>query len=112
MSKVIYWQKELETIGRRQLAELQLKRLQKSFYRLYRNVPSFREKCHIAGVSPSDITSLKDIVKIPFTTADDLRGGYPSGLLAVDRSRVVRLHTSSGTTGKPKAVFFSKKDIQ
>ncbi|NLI29742.1 MAG: phenylacetate--CoA ligase [Nitrospiraceae bacterium] len=111
MSKVRYWQKDIETIGRRALEELQLKRLRSSFGRLYRHVPSFREKCRAAGVSPAAINSLRDIAHIPFTTSDDLRAGYPAGLLAVDRNRAIRLHTSSGTTGKPKAIFFSKRDI-
>lgn len=111
MNKVRYWQKDIETIGRRALEELQLKRLRSGFGRLYRNVPSFREKCRAAGVSPSAINSLKDITRIPFTTSDDLRAGYPAGLLATGRDRAIRLHTSSGTTGKPKAIFFSKKDI-
>lgn len=111
MSKVRYWQKDIETIGRRTLEELQLKRLRSSFGRLYRHVPSFREKCRAAGVSPAAINSLRDIAHIPFTTSDDLRAGYPAGLLAVDRNRAIRLHTSSGTTGKPKAIFFSKRDI-
>lgn len=111
MSKVRYWQKDIETIGRRALEELQLKRLRSSFGRLYRHVPSFREKCRAAGVSPAAINSLRDIARIPFTTSDDLRAGYPAGLLAVDRNRAIRLHTSSGTTGKPKAIFFSKRDI-
>lgn len=111
MNKVRYWQKDIETIGRRALEELQLKRLRSGFGRLYRNVPSFREKCRAAGVSPAAINSLKDITRIPFTTSDDLRAGYPAGLLATGRDRAIRLHTSSGTTGKPKAIFFSKKDI-
>jgi len=111
MNKVRYWQKDIETIGRRALEELQLKRLRSGFGRLYRNVPSFREKCRAAGVSPSAINSLRDITRIPFTTSDDLRAAYPAGLLAIDRNRAIRLHTSSGTTGKPKAIFFSKKDI-
>ncbi len=75
MNKVRYWQKDIETIGRRALEELQLKRLRSGFGRLYRNVPSFREKCRAAGVSPSAINSLKDITRIPFTTSDDLRAG-------------------------------------
>lgn len=111
MNKVRYWQKDIETIGRRALEELQLKRLRSGFGRLYRNVPSFREKCRASGVSPAAINSLKDITRIPFTTSDDLRAGYPAGLLATGRDRAIRLHTSSGTTGKPKAIFFSKKDI-
>ncbi|KAF0179854.1 MAG: phenylacetate-CoA ligase [Nitrospirae bacterium] len=106
-----YWQKDIETISRRSLEDLQVKRLRSVFSRLYRTVPNFQSKCRESGVKPSDIESLKDIVKIPFTTSEDLRGGYPDGLLAVSRDKAVRLHTSSGTTGKPKALFFTKKDI-
>ncbi len=107
-----FWQKDIETISRRALEELQLKRLRSGFSRLYRTVPSFQQKCREAGVKSADINSLKDITKIPFTTSDDLRSGYPAGLLAVSRDKAVRLHTSSGTTGKPKALFFTKKDIE
>ncbi|HSW64728.1 MAG TPA: phenylacetate--CoA ligase [Dissulfurispiraceae bacterium] len=106
-----YWQKDIETISRRSLEDLQLKRLRSVFARLYRTVLNIQNKCREAGVKPSDIASLKDIVKIPFTTSEDLRAGYPAGLLAVSRDKAVRLHTSSGTTGKPKALFFTKKDI-
>lgn len=111
MSTVRYWQKDIETIGRRALDELQLKRLKTSFGRLYRNVPSYRERCREAGIAPSGIKSLRDITRIPFTTSEDLRSGYPAGLLAMKKDRAIRLHTSSGTTGKPKAIFFSRKDI-
>jgi phenylacetate-CoA ligase len=111
MSRTRYWQKDIETMGRRSLEELQLKRLKTSFGRLYRAVPSYREQCRAAGISPRGITSLKDLSRIPFTTSEDLRAGYPANLLATSRDRAIRLHTSSGTTGKPKALFFSKRDI-
>lgn len=111
MNRHRYWQKEMETIGRRSLEELQLKRLRSSFGRLYRSIPSYREQCLATGLSPSKISSLKDLSRIPFTTSEDLRAGYPANLLTTSRDRAIRLHTSSGTTGKPKALFFSKKDI-
>lgn len=111
MKALRYWQKPLETIGRRALEELQLKRLRTSFGRLYRAIPSWREQCRSAGIGPSSIQSLRDAARIPFTTSEDLRAGYPANLLATSRDHAVRLHTSSGTTGKPKALFFSKRDL-
>lgn len=111
MSAKRFWQKDIETIGRRALDELQLNRLRRSFSRVYRSNPGFQQKCREAGVKPADIQSLRDITRIPFTTSEDLRAGYPSGLLTVPKERAIRLHTSSGTTGKPKALFFTKKDI-
>ncbi|HMK44090.1 MAG TPA: phenylacetate--CoA ligase [Dissulfurispiraceae bacterium] len=111
MSRPRFWQKDIETIGRRALEELQLKRLRLSFSRLYRSVPTFRRKCLESGLKPSDIRTLKDLAKIPFTTAEDLKAGYPEGLLTVPKNKAVRLHTSSGTTGKPKAIFFTRRDV-
>ncbi|MCX7919642.1 MAG: phenylacetate--CoA ligase [bacterium] len=108
----MYWQKELETIDRKKLEKLQLERLKQTVKRVYEKVPFYRAKLAKKGIKPSDIKSLKDIKKLPFTTNDDLRTTYPTGLLAVPYSEVVRLHTSSGTTGKPKAIFFTYNDIQ
>lgn len=107
----MFWQKEIETIGRKALEELQLKRLKQTVHRAYKNIPFYRDKFSELKIKPKDITSLKDIQKLPFTTRENLRENYPFGLLAVEREQVVRLHTSSGTTGKPKAIFFTKKDI-
>jgi len=107
----MFWQKEVETIGRRALEELQLKRLKQTVQRAYKNIPFYTDKFSELKIKPKDIISLKDIKKLPFTTREDLRENYPFGLLAVEREQVVRLHTSSGTTGKPKAIFFTKKDI-
>jgi phenylacetate-CoA ligase len=107
----MFWQKEVETIGRKALEELQLKRLNQTVQRAYKNIPFYRDTFSKLNIKPKDITSLKDIQKLPFTTREDLRENYPFGLLAVEREQVVRLHTSSGTTGKPKAIFFTKKDI-
>jgi phenylacetate-CoA ligase len=107
----MFWQKEIETIGRKTLEELQLKRLKQTVHRAYKNIPFYRDKFSELKIKPKDINSLKDIQKLPFTTRENLRENYPFGLLAVEREQVVRLHTSSGTTGKPKAIFFTKKDI-
>ncbi len=107
----MFWQKDIEIISRKALEELQLKRLKQTVRKAYKNIPFYREKFLESKIKPKDITSLKDIKKLPFTTREDLRENYPFGLLAVAKEQVVRLHTSSGTTGKPKAIFFSKKDI-
>ncbi len=107
----MFWQKDIETISRKALEELQLKRLKQTVRQAYKNIPFYKEHFSKSNVKPADITSLKDIRKLPFTTREDLRANYPFGLLAVSKEQVVRLHTSSGTTGKPKAIFFSKKDV-
>jgi phenylacetate-CoA ligase len=107
----MFWQKDIETINRRNLEALQLKRLQQTIRRAHRNIPFYQEKFFDINMKPKDIISLRDIQKLPFTSREDLRANYPFGMLAVNKEQVVRLHTSSGTTGKPKAIFFSKKDI-
>jgi len=110
--EVNFWNKQVETLPEKELRKLQLERLQKVVYTVYEKVPHYRKKFEEAGVKPSDIKSLEDIVKLPFTTKEDLFVDYPYGLLAVPKEKVVRLHTSSGTTGKPKAIFFTKNDIE
>lgn len=107
-----YWHKELETLPREKLEQLQLERLKKILKRVYQKVPHYRKKLQDAGINPSNIKSLDEIKNIPFTTKEDLFVDYPYGLLTVPIEKVIRLHTSSGTTGKPKAIFFSKKDIE
>ncbi len=107
----MFWQKQVETIGRRSLQSFQLQKLRKTVADVYKKVPFYKDRLDESGVKPSDIKTLKDVRKLPFTTRDDLRYNYPYGMLAVPKDNVVRLHTSSGTTGKPKALFFSAKDI-
>ena len=107
----MFWQKDIETISRKALEELQLKRLKQTVRQAYKNIPFYKDCFSKLNIKPNDIASLKDIQKIPFTTREDLRENYPFGMLAVSKEQVVRLHTSSGTTGKPKAIFFSKKDV-
>ncbi len=107
----MYWQREIETIDRVNLENIQLQRLQQTVSRVYGNVPFYKDKFNAINLKPDDIKSLSDIGKLPFTTREDLRDNYPYGLLAVPKSGVVRLHTSSGTTGKAKAIFFSKNDV-
>lgn len=106
-----FWNREVETLPREKLEKLQLERLKKTLKRVYQKVPHYRKKFQQAGVTPSDLKSLEDIKNFPFTTKEDLFVDYPYGLLTVSVDKVIRLHTSSGTTGKPKAIFFSKKDI-
>jgi phenylacetate-CoA ligase len=107
----MFWQKDIETISRSALEELQLKRLKQTVSLAYKNIPFYKEQFSKLNLKPKDINSLKDVQKLPFTTREDLRENYPFGMLAVAKEQVVRLHTSSGTTGKPKAIFFSKKDV-
>lgn len=106
-----YWDKEKECMPRKELEELQLRRLKETVYRVYAFVPAYKEKMDQAGIKPEDIRSLKDLQKLPFTTKQDLRDNYPFGLFALPMSEVVRIHSSSGTTGKPTVVGYSKKDI-
>ncbi len=108
---VSYWQTQDETIGNEALSLLQLDYLRNTLRHVYKNVPFYQARCDEASLDPEKIKSLEDIRKLPFTTSDDLRAHYPFGLLAVSKDEVVRVHTSSGTTGKPKAICFSKNDI-
>lgn len=107
----MFWQIESEAMGRKAIERLQLKRLRATVGKVFRNVPFYRDRLKDLKLKPDDIKTLKDIRKIPFTTREDLLANYPYGLLAVPREKIVRVHTSSGTTGKPKAIFFSIKDI-
>src|SRR5438128_2311123 len=105
---------ELEAIERAsqdELRALQLQRLRWSLRHAYENVPLYRGKCQGAGVHPHDLRTLADLAKFPFTVKKDLRDTYPFGLFAVPLSQVVRLHASSGTTGKPIVVGYTKNDI-
>lgn len=106
-----YWDKEKECMPREQLKELQLRRLKETVYRVYAFVPAYKAKMDQAGIRPDDIKCLEDLEKLPFTTKQDLRDNYPFGLFALPMSEVVRIHSSSGTTGKPTVVGYSKKDI-
>ena len=108
----MFWDKEIETLDRPALEQMQLKRLQETVRRLDERVPFYQQKFAEAGLRPETIKTLADLRHIPFTTNADLRANYPMGLVAVDRSRLSRLHTSSGTTGKPKALFFSRQDVE
>jgi len=105
------WNEEYECIDREKLEALQLKRLQALIKWVYGEVPFYKDRFTEAGVKPSDIKTLKDIVKLPFTTKIDLRDNYPFGMFAVPMENVVRVHSSSGTTGKPVVVGYTRGDI-
>lgn len=108
----MYWEPEYETMGREEMEQLQLERLQSTLHRVYLNVPFYRKKFDELKIDPDDITSLKDLGKLPFTTKDDLRDNYPYGLFAVPLREVVRIHASSGTTGRSTVVGYTKTDIK
>ncbi len=102
----------LDFVPRQELEQLQLRRLQTVVALSYENVPLFRSRMKERGITPEDILSLEDIAKLPFTVKTDLRDTYPFGLFAVPMKDVVRLHASSGTTGKPIVVAYTKADLE
>jgi len=106
-----YWDREKECMPREELEKLQLRRLKETVYRVYAFVPAYKEKMDQVGIKPDDINSLDDLQKLPFTTKQDLRDNYPFGMFALPMSEVVRVHSSSGTTGKPTVVGYSRRDI-
>ncbi len=107
----LYWDEEIETLPRQGLESIQLKRLQRLVARVYRKVKPYQEKMDACGIKPEDITCLADLQKLPFTSKDDLRDNYPFGLFASPMDEIVRVHASSGTTGKPTVVGYTEKDI-
>ncbi|MGM0367013.1 MAG: phenylacetate--CoA ligase family protein [Actinomycetota bacterium] len=106
-----YWEKEYETMPRGKLLELQLERLKKTLINVYENVKFYRERLDESGVDPYNFNSLDGLEKIPFTNKDDLRLNYPFKLFAKTISEIVRVHSSSGTTGNPTVVGYTKNDI-
>ncbi|CAA0106682.1 Phenylacetate-coenzyme A ligase [Zhongshania aliphaticivorans] len=101
----------IEVASREEIQSLQLSRLKKTLEHAYKNVPFYKDSFDKAGVHPSDISSLSDLSKFPFLVKQDLRDNYPFGLFAVPREEVVRIHASSGTTGKPTVVGYTNNDI-
>jgi len=101
----------IETASRDEVTALQLKRLKATLQHAYANVPHYKQSFDSKGVHPDDLKSLADLAKFPFTVKKDLRDNYPFGLFAVPREQVVRLHASSGTTGKPTVVGYTQNDI-
>jgi len=105
------YNEEFETLPREALEALQVKRLQQVVQRVYHTVGFYRTAFDEAGMKPDDIKSLADLSRLPFTTKQDLQDNYPFGLFAVPMSSIVRLHASSGTTGRPTVVGYTKRDI-
>ncbi len=104
------WSKE-ETLSRKELEEIQLSRLKETVERVYATVLPYRKKMDDLGVKPEDIKTLSDLSKLPFVTKQDLRDNYPFGLFAVPKDKLVRIHASSGTTGKPTVVGYTQNDL-
>ena len=102
----------IEVASRDEISALQLERLKWSLRHAYENVPHYREAFKAAGAHPDEVTSLADLARFPFTNKADLRDNYPFGLFAVPREEVVRIHASSGTTGKPTVVGYTRNDIE
>ncbi len=109
---MIYWNPTFECMGREEMTKVQTERLIKTVKRVYHNVPHYREKMQQKGVEPSDIRTLEDIKNLPFTYKQDLRDTYPYGMLAVPLSEIVRIHASSGTTGRQTVVGYTRKDLE
>ena len=105
------WNETIECMNREEMRRLQSIRLRRVVEHAYHNSPFYRKKMQEMGITPEDIHSIDDIVKLPFTVKQDLRDNYPFGLMAVPMSEIVRLHASSGTTGKPIVVGYTRKDL-
>ncbi len=106
-----YWEKE-EIIPKKELEEIQMKRMRWVVRNAYENVPFYRRKFKEAGITPEDIKRKEDFCKLPFTVKEDLRENYPFGLFARKKEELVRIHTSSGTSGKPKVVGYTREDLE
>ena len=107
----MFWNEKIETMSREEMRKLQLEKLQETVTRTYNSVPFYKKRFDDIGLRPEDIRTLEDLEKIPFTVKDDLRDNYPFGLFGVPMRDIVRIHASSGTTGKPTTVGYTKKDI-
>lgn len=108
----MFWNQPIECIDREQLVALQGNRLSAMVARLYSNVPFYRSKFQEKGIQPGDISRVDQLKELPFTTKQDLRDNYPFGLFAAQATEIVRIHASSGTTGKPTVVGYTKRDIE
>ena len=105
------WNKQIETMPRKEMEQLQLQRLRATVKKVYDNVPFYRKRLEEAKITPDSIRSLDDLKNIPFTVKDDLRDNYPFGLFAAPMKDIVRIHASSGTTGKPTTVGYTRGDL-
>ncbi len=106
-----YWNPTIECMPREELTSIQNERLIETVKKVYHNVPYYRDKMQKIGIEPGDIKGIEDLSKLPFTTKQDLRDTYPYGMFAVNLSEIVRIHASSGTTGKQTVVGYTRKDI-
>ena len=106
------WNEHKETMSRDQMSAMQGQRLHKMVDYVYHNVPFYRKKLQEMDISPDDIRTIEDIVKLPFTTKQDLRDNYPFGLQAAPKSEIIRIHASSGTTGNPTIVGYTRRDLE
>jgi phenylacetate-CoA ligase len=106
------WNEKMECASRDEMAAIQSERLINTVKRVYHNIPGYRAKMQEKGLLPGDIKSVEDISKLPFTIKTDLRDNYPFGMFTVPMSEIVRLHASSGTTGKPTVVGYTRNDLQ
>jgi phenylacetate-CoA ligase len=105
------WNEKIECASRDSMRELQSERLVRTVKRVYHNIPYYRKKMQDLGLVPEDIRSIDDLTRLPFTTKSDLRDNYPFGTFAVPMSEIVRIHASSGTTGRPTVVGYTRDDI-
>lgn len=106
------WDPSAECVSRSELEQLQARRLGETVRRAVQHVPFYWNQCAAAGVDPSSVRSLDDLRRIPFTVKDDLRAYYPFGLLAVPKAEILRLHTSTGTTGRPTLTAYTRRDLE
>lgn len=109
---MLYWNQSRECMPREEMQKLQSERLMKTVKRVYHNVPYYRAKMQAIGVEPEDIKGIEDLRKLPFTYKQDLRDKYPYGLFAAPLSEIVRIHASSGTTGKKTVVGYTRNDLE
>ena len=105
------WNEKIECASRDEMSAIQSERLIKTVTRIYHNIPSYRAKMQEAGIVPADIRSIDDLAKLPFTLKTDLRDNYPYGMFTVPMSEIVRVHASSGTTGQPTVVGYTRNDL-
>lgn len=108
---MMIWNEKIECASRDEMKAIQSERLKDTVQRIYHNIPSYRAKMQEVGLVPGDIQSIDDLSKLPFTTKQDLRDNYPFGMFTVPMSEIVRVHASSGTTGKPTVVGYTRKDL-
>lgn len=105
------WNEKIECASRDEMSAIQSERLRRTVQRIYHNVPAYRKKMQEIGILPGDVRSVEDLKNLPFTNKTDLRDNYPFGLFTVPMSEIVRLHASSGTTGKPTVVGYTRNDL-